>query len=65
MKYLPIKKEDIEGAYDINLNAPTVSYKEMFVKIKKRAYRCTKAGDCDWYCQRIDDIPWFPLPKDF
>lgn len=65
MKYLPITKKDIEGEYNIEINAATIPYKEMFVKIKKRVYRCTKAGDDDWYCQKIDKTMSFLAPKEY
>ena len=59
-KYLPIKKEDLQGKYDYNLSLKdTVSYVYFFKKVKGVVYRFSMIGKGEW---KVDETPFNEEP---
>lgn len=49
MKYLPIKRSDLKGEYDLTVDiSKTVSFKRFWKKIGNKVYEYMKIGNEEW-----------------
>ena len=65
-KYFPIKPEDIEAAYNVEVEAEkSVPFIERWIEYKGKKFYCTKIANEEWHITEIDDFPFYKLPADF